>query len=677
MNTRDEQMAQLLEDYLNELEAHPQAQPPQGLDPQMLEAIQKMDVYFDAPEPHPEFVASLRSRVDREAIQLAKAKQPQRSWFGLPQWSFVGIGAAVIIALGAVVLLSTRPAAASAEQVMNKAASVANNLAATGVNTFELTSTSEQVIIGDAQQPIAGMSNNKTRMAYAGPTLWRVQGTTESLGETLQTLNVSDGATLWTYDAFNNIVTADVAESGTLPLPNVGSLDLLKEDWSNCYTPQVVGEEAVAGRAVYKVDLGENKCRSASMFLFDGTRSLWLDKETFFVLRDEFISKDGKQNLGTYEVTKIEYNIDLPKAEFQYTPPPGANLQDNRPKPAPSPEEFLSQLKELAKSADYRLFAPNALPNGLVPRVPEQDPTDNTIALEYVPTNEASTNTLADSHGVVIRQGRATYELVRMWSSGGEHIEVNGNQAWVRRGDFDPQLNTGANSSLILVRDGTIISISSFEIRADQLIEIAKALEPVEGGHAALPNPTPPTLAEIRANAGFPIFVPTYVPEGLTPEPPLNNQIQYHRADGTIPLLVQNAKQGEGGLELDPRFGGEIVKLASGPVAHLIGFDQGVLMIWWHQEDGYISLEGHGLSREEMIKIAESMSSTAELGQTEEPLPPPTPTPIPEPSFTILHPSYLPEEMTVTERKIPGPNLRVQASRFTLTRMRKMRRMRR
>jgi hypothetical protein len=44
------------------------------------------------------------------------------------------------------------------------------------------------------------------------------------------------------------------------------------------------------------------------------------------------------------------------------------------------------------------------------------------------------------------------------------------------------------------------------------------------------------------------------------------------------------------------------------------------------------------------------------LGQTQEPLPPPTPTPLPELSFTVLRPSYLPEEMTVTENKIPGPN---------------------
>lgn len=657
-NPHDEQIADLLEQYLNDLESNPQAQPPRGLDPQLIEAVQKMNAHVQAPEPRPEFVASLRKQLDREAAQLAHAKSsPTRGFFSLPRWSLVGISAALIIAFGAIVFYGTRPAPVDAAQVLGRASTVANNLAATGVKSFELESQSEQIIVGDAQQPIAGTSNTITNMAYAGPTLWRVQGTTTTtLGDTIKTLNISDGATLWTYDAYNNVALADVATGDQIPLPNVGSLDLLRQDWSNCYTPQVIGEETIANRHAYKIDLGANKCRSAALFMFEGTRTLWVDKETFFVLRDEFVGSDGKQNLGSYNVTKVQYNIDLPPGLFEYAPPPGAAVTDNRPKPAPSADAYQSQLGELARNAAYPLFVPSSLPAGLIPRVPQVDTLENSIKLEYVPADEASTNTMADSNGVIIRQQLADYNTIRNWTDGSEIIDLSGIQGWIRRGDFQSGQNVGSNSAIMLVRDGTLISISSFAISPEQLIEIANALEPVPGGHAPLPNPTAPTLDELRAQSGLPFFVPTYVPEGLTAEPPTSNQVQYHRADGSIGLIVQNAKQGEGGMEADPRFNGKVLSLANGIEAHQLGFEPAIIILWWHQGGGYISLEGHGIPEQDMLQIANSMSSTAELGPTEPPPARPTPTSVPAPSFTVLRPSFLPEEMTVTETNVPAPD---------------------
>lgn len=656
--SHDEQLADLLEQYLNDLESNPHAKPPQGLDPQMIQAVQSMNTHLDAPEPRPEFVASLRKQLDREATQLVRAKtSPSRGMFSLPRWSFIGIGAALLIAFGALVAYSVRPAPVDAALVLNRAATVANNLAASGITSFELESENEQVIFGDPQQPVAGTSNTVTHMAYAGPTLWRVEGTTTTtLGDTMETLNVSDGATLWTYDAYNNIALADVATSDQLPLPMVGSLDILQQDWSNCYSPQVVGEEVIADRPAYKITLGENKCPSAMMVMFEGTRTIWVDKETFFVLRDDFVSTDGTQNFGSYRVTRVQYNIDLPRSLFEYTPPVSAAVTDNRPKPAPTAAEYQAQLQELARGAAYPLFAPSNLPNGLVPRVPRVDTLAHAITLEYVPPEEASTNTMADSHGVMILQQLADYDTIRSWTDGSEAIDLNGISGWIRRGDTMQGFNTGINSAVILVRDGTLISISSFGVPSDQLIEIANALEPVPGGHAPLPNPTAPTLAELRAQSEFPILVPTYVPVGLTAEPPTSHQIQYHRADGSVALIVQNAKQGEGGMELDPSYNGTPVTLANGTTVHQLGFQPEIIILWWNPDNGYVSLEGHGLTQDEMLQIANSMSATADLGPTELPPARPTPTPVPAPAFAILRPSYLPEEMTVTEANVPAPN---------------------
>jgi hypothetical protein len=50
------------------------------------------------------------------------------------------------------------------------------------------------------------------------------------------------------------------------------------------------------------------------------------------------------------------------------------------------------------------------------------------------------------------------------------------------------------------------------------------------------------------------------------------------------------------------------------------------------------------------------MSSAAELGETQAPPAQPTPTPVPAPSFKILRPTWLPEEMKISERNVPTPN---------------------
>src|SRR6266403_2241017 len=106
MSARETIMAELLEQYLEELERNPNAPPPQGLDPQIVAAVQKMEAHFARSGPSPEFSASLGEQLQREATQIARAKkQSSRGVFGLPRWSFVGLGAAVVIVVGALLFL--------------------------------------------------------------------------------------------------------------------------------------------------------------------------------------------------------------------------------------------------------------------------------------------------------------------------------------------------------------------------------------------------------------------------------------------------------------------------------------------------------------------------------------------------------------------------------------------
>ncbi len=479
MNTRDEPMAEWMERYFEELETNPNAEPPREMDSQMIETIKKMNAYFAAPEPNAEFVASLRDTLARQANQGAPAQKTARTFFALQPWSFVGISAALLAAIVAIGLWVTQPAPVDASMVLNKARDAANNFSAVGVNTFEMTTESEQAILGDPQQPITGMSFSTSKIYYGSPLRWRVETTDETLNTPRTTnINVQDGATNWTYDAFNNLVLADVPSQVGLPLPNVGSLELLNQDVSQCWTPRVLGEESIAGRAAYMIDLGNNKCRSAALAAFhNARRKLWVDKETFFVLRDEIKTQDGAQNLDTYVVREIRYNIPLDDTLFQFTPPQGSKLNDMRPKPAPNAQEFLQQLQQLEKQSDVKLYTPRAIPNGLVPRTPRYDPLDNTVKLEYVPLADASTNTFADLSGITILETQATDEKIEMWTQGSEPSGISRYRTWTRKGDYNPNTNEGSNSAVYLVIDDTFVVVSSYIVSVDDLLKTALSLE--------------------------------------------------------------------------------------------------------------------------------------------------------------------------------------------------------
>lgn len=607
--------AELLERYMDELEMNPNAQPPQGLDAKMIEAAQRMKAHFTAPEPNTEFAAALGRELDGAAGAMRKEKgMPRGGGFMLPRWSLAGAGAAIVLAVGALLFFATRPPSVSAQELLDHARSAASDLESVGVKSFEMTQTSFDLIVDDPNTPPARQSKGEMKTWYAGPTRWRTETKNETTNQpTFQTVTVSDGETQWDYNVKDKTVNVQTADAHNFPSPSVLSLDFLSQDMSNCYEPKVVGEETIAGRATYKVYLGPAKCRSASVWWLNGPHTIWLDKETFFMLKSEIRAENSDQISSQMMVTEIRYNLYVPGELLTFAPPPDARVNDMRAKPAPSASEYEGQLQEIARRADFPIFLPEPLPSGLTALAPKLNEVENQVELGFVPPDKMNGTGLADSFGILIYEKKADYDLVQNWTDGAQEIEVTGNQGWVRRGDFDVNSGTGSNSAVIVLRDGVLISISSFRIAPEKLVEVAKSLKTVEGSHAPLPNPTAPSLAEIRAQVDYPYFVPTYVPEGLTPKPPARAQLLYTRADGTVALIVQNAKQGEGGMETYPKTQAQKVVLANGAEAWEMGANADITILWWYQEGGYVALEGHGISQEEMVKIADGMSSNAEL----------------------------------------------------------------
>jgi hypothetical protein len=134
-------------------------------------------------------------------------------------------------------------------------------------------------------------------------------------------------------------------------------------------------------------------------------------------------------------------------------------------------------------------------------------------------------------------------------------------------------------------------------------------------------------------------------------------RIDYHAPDGGIALRLVNGPAGCC-LDADPRKRGQDVRLSAGLVAHFLNEQPefGGPILWWHQEGAYVALSGPQLTKDELVKIATSMSQTADVGQTEAPPARPTPTPVPAPGFAILRPTWLPEPMTVREQVVPNRN---------------------
>lgn len=614
--------------------------------------------------------AQTKSTVNRRALRWPVPRLFSRTWLRVGLVT-AGILVAVILSL---YTWASQPASASAQEIIQKAQVTANSPISSGVHSFIISGISTS---RPEKGVVAGLTGNEqiineAKSWYQAPNHWRVEaigkvldaGGKEIPGRAWHGVSLSDGSDMWNYDVLKNTVVINSAPStpsgpGSLSPFGEVSMDRLLQLASTCFDPKVTGSATIAGRATYVVDLGPTKCPSASAPEMNGRLVVWIDKETFFVLKQEQHSTEDDTIITTREVTQIQYNVPIDPAQFTFTPPAGATVADNRPKPAPTTDQFQQQLAQLAKQVEFPIFVPTYLPPGLAPRQPKIDPMmDNLVEISYFPTDEPDKDSMASMmKGLTFQEQRATNSLVARWMDRADPLTIAGNKGWLRRGVRNAD-GTGSDSAALVLRDGVLVSVSSFAIAPEELVKVAASLQPVPGSHAPLPNPTPPTLAELRRRVAFPIFVPTFVSAGLTPEQPTGGElpgenitIKYHTADGSIALTVVN-----GTLDCCPGLDmmkSELLKLPNGISAKFanMGANAGGLYLWFEQEHRLISLNSPVLPKDQLLQVAASMSKTADLGKVEEPLARPTPTSLPPLQYKILRPTWFPEPMTVREQR--------------------------
>jgi outer membrane lipoprotein-sorting protein len=601
-------------------------------------------------------------------------------WFS-PWRSWRRAGAAlsaiiVAVALGVVVWSHQAPAV-SAQEIVDKALASVNSPAAGGVSSFALVEMERTAPGNTRLNAYAGLKDGELLMSethrwYQAPNQWRsehrqwVVAPDGKETNPASSIQVGDGTDLWSYESAGNAVvvnTLDPSQSGKYGLApfdqDIADLQELFAQASNCFDPKLTGNATVAGRATYVVDLGSTRCPSASAPEMNGRLVIWVDQETFFVLKQEQHRPENDQIVLTREVTQVQYNQAIDPARFAFTPPPGASITDNRSKPAPTASQFEQQLEQIAQVVDFPVLAPTTLPPGLAPRQPKIDQVMGIVVeLSYYPLSEPDKDSLASlSKGLMIREQRATNSLVANWTDQANPTTIGNNQGWLRRGVRNAD-GTGSDSAALVLRDGVLVSVSSFTIAPEELVQVAAGLVPVPGGHVPLANPVPPTLAELRAHATLPIFVPRSIPEGLVAEPPTSGEqpgenitIKYHAADGTPALTVVNGTP-DGNRGLD-QMTSTPVTLSNGVAAKFADLpaNAGGSILWFTLEGRLITLSSPTLTRDQILQIGASLSKTVELGRIE-PVPArPTATPLAPLAFSVLRPAWLPEPATAREQR--------------------------
>lgn len=208
---------------------------------------------------------------------------------------------------------------------------IAADLVAAGVQSFTVTSvtrwsrsTPEQTL----------QFFREETLTYRRPGNWRRE--TISTGRDGQRSHLvfarSSGDQGWTWRPGGSVMTRGAGSPGGFIRPiapyefGSPSLDYVVEQLTPCYAVPPPAEEAVAGRPAYRLDL-DPRCRDFPGTRYNGPRTLWLDRETLFVLRERIVDRDDGSEVYFREVTEVHYNVALDDDLFQ---PPAGLVPDMR-----------------------------------------------------------------------------------------------------------------------------------------------------------------------------------------------------------------------------------------------------------------------------------------------------------------------------------------------------------
>lgn len=134
----------------------------------------------------------------------------------------------------------------------------------------------------------------------------------------MQTI-VADGTTVWIYSKPDNQVIIDLMKkSAENPLPK----DLLFQ-YSEEYTPNLIGEEKVADRKTYVLSLLPKDEEA-----FIKSMKIWVDESSWLTIK--VVQVDINDNINTYSIENIKEDVELAPSLFSFQIPPDSEVVDLR-----------------------------------------------------------------------------------------------------------------------------------------------------------------------------------------------------------------------------------------------------------------------------------------------------------------------------------------------------------
>jgi outer membrane lipoprotein-sorting protein len=280
----------------------------------------------------------------------------------------------------------------------------------------------------------------------------RVQVIDSSEPKYVGTTMVTDGQQAWLYEPDRNLVTVGSLSEVEMPLPQelLTSLQTVIQQVLDASNVELVGEEVVSGRDAYKLTLSPKEDSGQELFPGNGTTTLWVDKEQWFVLKATYEADAFGQ--GSMEVQSFELNPGLADDLFTFEAPEGAKVIDIA---AQQPEPMT-----LVEATQYPGF------HVLIP--------------EYVPEGATLINIFKSGESIILRYDHATQvsfavvqgpELASQPPLGeSQNIDIRGQSATVITD------KAGGNTFLYWTENGVTVTIAG-HIDLDEALKVAESLK--------------------------------------------------------------------------------------------------------------------------------------------------------------------------------------------------------
>jgi len=411
----------------------------------------------------------------RLAERKFTSERQRRRDFGWSEFHRVHVVSAImgvlVVAIG-LYFWMIQPESVDAQEILNRAQDVQALSTSSGIRTFTLTQRIDE-------RSDSGEFHAETKRWYQEPGRWRVESRWTGWmpnDEGTRTI-VSDGTSEWTQQGDSVTISwADLQpetdDLAPLARKRLGLTDILNHVDDLYTSPNLKGEETIAGRPAYVIDLGlPNRFSNSAPEMNNGRRVIWVDKETSFLLKAVQYSPTDGSVVGVLEVTHIQYNIPIDCGVFSFTPPPGAQVSDLRsgnypPLPEPNPPGSIS-LAECRQKVSFSIFIPTVVPTGLVPEPPALDKGPPAFVRISYRTEDGST-------GLSVLNGLAGSGLAADPRKKGETIKLSGDIL----GHFLNNKPQFGGPILWWEEDGSYVALSGPELNKTDLVKIAVSMSP-------------------------------------------------------------------------------------------------------------------------------------------------------------------------------------------------------